>query len=81
MIDKGVGEYLDHENCKFRKKLVDQLVGEYSKNTGGNEIVYNATLNDYVNVCDSCTIYIVFIVIAFLISLALVVHSFILIGA
>ena len=23
-----IGEYLDYENCKCRKKLVDQLVGE-----------------------------------------------------
>ena len=71
MIDKGVGEYLDHENYKFRKKLVDKLVGECSKNTSGNEIVYNATLNDYVNVCDFCTISIVFVVIAFLIIIGI----------
>ena len=24
----GIGEYLDHSNCKFRKKLVDLLVEE-----------------------------------------------------
>ena len=24
----GVGEYLDYENCKCRKKLVDKLVEE-----------------------------------------------------
>ena len=25
-----VGEYLDHENCNCRKKLVDKLVEEYT---------------------------------------------------
>ena len=26
-----VGEYLDYENCKCRKKLVDKLVDEYTE--------------------------------------------------
>ena len=32
-----VGEYLDYENCKCRKKLVDKLVEECSENIDGNE--------------------------------------------
>ena len=55
-----VGEYLDYENCNCRKKLVDKLVEECSEEIDGNEMIYNATLNDYENVCDSCTIYIVY---------------------
>ena len=47
-----VGEYLDYENCKCRKKLVDKLVD-------GNEMIYNGNLNDYGRLCNSCTIYIV----------------------
>ena len=27
-----IGEYLDYENCKFRKKLVDKLVEECTEN-------------------------------------------------
>ena len=27
-----VGEYLDYQNCKCRKRLVDKLVEEYSEN-------------------------------------------------
>ena len=27
-----VGEYLDYENCKCRKRLIDKLVEEYSEN-------------------------------------------------
>ena len=28
-----IAEYLDYENCKCRKRLVDKLVEEYSENT------------------------------------------------
>ena len=66
-----VGEYLDYKNCKCRKKLVDKLVEEYSENIDGNEMIYNATLNDYGNVFNSCTIYIVLFVIAFLIIIGI----------
>ena len=31
-----VGEYLDYENCKCRKKLVNKLVEEFSENIDGN---------------------------------------------
>ena len=34
-------------------------------------MIYNSTLNDYEKVCNSCTIYIVLFVIAFLISIAI----------
>ena len=57
-----VGEYLDYKSCKCRKKLVDKSVEEYNEEIDGNEMIYN----DYGNVCNSCTIHIVLIVIAFL---------------
>ena len=47
-----VGKYLDYENCKCRKRLVDKLVEECSDNIDGNEMIYN----DYGNVCNSCRI-------------------------
>ena len=62
---RHVGEYLDYENCKCRKKLADKLVEERSENIDENEMIYTAILNDYGNVCNSCTIYILFFVIAF----------------
>ena len=62
-----VGEYLDYENCKCRKKLVDKLVAECSENIGGNEIIYN----DYEKVQNSCTIYIVLFANAFLIIIGI----------
>ena len=65
-----VGEYLDYENCKCIKK-VDKLVEECSKNIDENEMIHSSTLNDYGNVCNSCTIYIVLFVIAFLITIGI----------
>ena len=62
-----IREYLDYKNCKFRKKLVDKLVEECSENIDRNEIIHN----DYGNVCSSCIIYIVLIVIAFLIIIGI----------
>ena len=53
-----VGEYLDYEKCKCRKRLIDKLVEECNENIDGNEI-NNVTLNEYKNVCESCAICIV----------------------
>ena len=54
------GEYLDYENCKYRKELVDKLVEEYKKEIDGNEMIDNS----YGNVGNSCTVYIVLFFIA-----------------
>ena len=59
-----VGVYLGYENWKCRKRLVDKLLEECSENIDENKFV-NVTLNDYKNVCWSCTIYIVLLVIFF----------------
>ena len=56
-----VGEYLDYENCKFIKRLIHKLVKKCSQNIYENENIYN----DYINVCNSCTMYIVLFVISF----------------
>ena len=58
-----VGKYLDYKNCKWRKRLIDNLVEECSENTDGNGMIYNGTLNYYRKICNSCTIYIVLLVI------------------
>ena len=64
----NVGKYLDCENCKLQNNLVDKLVEECSGNIDENEMIYNKTLNE--NVRNSCTIYIVLLVIAFLIIIS-----------
>ena len=42
-----VGEYLDYNNCKCRKRQIDNLVEECSENIDGNEMIYNNTLEKY----------------------------------
>ena len=61
-----IGEYLDYENCKCRKKLVDKLVDECT------EIVEEVKLakitlaeNENSYKCSSCTVYIVLFSISF----------------
>ena len=61
-----VGEYLDYE-----KGQIDRLVEECSENIDENEMIYNATLNDYGKVCNSCTIYRALLVIFFIISISI----------
>ena len=34
-----IGEYLNYENCKFNKKLVDKLVGECTENIEEKKLV------------------------------------------
>ena len=69
-----VREYLDYKNCKCRNKLVDKLVEKCIKNTDGNKMLHNETLNviplndDEKKVGDSCTIYIVLFTVFFITS-------------
>ena len=64
-----VGEYLDYENCKCRKKLVDKLVEECTENIDEVKIAGTA-LFDHRNECkSSCTIYVVLIAIVFTIRI------------
>ena len=56
---------LDYASCNCRKRLIDKLVKECDKDIDGNEMVYNATLNDYGRVCKSCTLYMLLLIIKF----------------
>ena len=52
----GIGEYLDHKNCKCRRKIAGALVDKCNKNSDDNEMIHNGTLdaiplNDYKKVC------------------------------
>ena len=62
-----IGKYLDYKNCKCKKKIVEKLLEECSGNIDRNEMIYNKSLNAIV--CNSCTIYIVLIVIFVIISI------------
>ena len=60
---------LDYKNCRWRKRLVDKLVEEWSENIDGIGIIYDTTLNEKVS--GSCTVYIVLFVSAFLIIIGI----------
>ena len=49
-------KYLDYENCKCRKRLIDTSVEECSEDINGNEMIHNVNLNDHKKVYNSCTI-------------------------
>ena len=57
----AVGEYLDYENCKCRKRLVDKLVEECGENVDEAKLA-GVTLLEHEN--ESVCFYTVFIVLA-----------------
>ena len=64
-----VGEYLDYENCKCRKRLVDKLAEECTENIDETKLA-EVALFEHVNECVcSCTVCIVLAVIVLTVSL------------
>ena len=64
-----VGEYLDYENWKCRKKLVDKLVDECTENVEEVELAkITSTENEYRHKCSSYTLYIALFSIIFTIN-------------
>ena len=67
-----IDEYLDYENCKYSKKLVDKLTEECAENinevkiTECNSTECNSVEN--INKCSSCTLYVVLFLIIFTIN-------------
>ena len=66
----AIGEYLDHKNCKCRRKIVGELVEECTKNIDENEMVYKNTFNVLVTdyKCGFCTLYIALFVVILVVS-------------
>ena len=57
-----IGEYLDYENCERRKKLIDELVEEFTENVDEAKITEITEITE--NKCKFlCTIYVVIIAI------------------
>ena len=76
LIDKGVcdkscdvGEYLDYENCKCRKRLVHKLADECVENIDEVKIVSKSK-----NKCNSCILYIVSFSIFFTINVEIAAY-------
>ena len=65
-----VEEYLDYANCKCRKRLIDKLVEEYSEIIDEKELHSNE-INDYEKICNSCSVYIVLLIIFFILSIGI----------
>ena len=66
----NVGEYLDYENCKSRKKLVDKLVEECTENIDEVKIAECISVEN-IHKCSSCTLYIVLFSILFTINVGI----------
>ena len=75
-----IGEYLDYKNCMCRKKLIDKLVEECSKNIDGNELLYNETLDIISSsdnkTSDSCAVYIILFSVFLIISISIVIYFY-----
>ena len=65
----SVGEYLDYENCKCRKRLVDKLVDECDENIDEVKIV-----SESKNKCNSCILYIVLFSVFFTINVGIATY-------
>ena len=50
------------------KILVDKLAEKCSENIDENKLIYNGTVNDYGNLCNSCTIWITILTCTILIQ-------------
>ena len=59
-----IGEHLDYSNCKRRKKLVDKLIEECTKNTEETKLVETSAESEHKY--SSCTLYIVLFWICFI---------------
>ena len=64
-------EYLDYENCKCRKQLVDKLIDEYTETIEEVKLANITTMelhsleNKNNHKYDSCIVYIVLIIVDF----------------
>ena len=63
-----IGEYLDYENCKCRKRLVDKLIEEY------NENIEETSLINIKCKSNSCILYIVLFSILFTINIGIATY-------
>ena len=65
-----ISEYLDYENCKCRKRLVDKLVEECIESVDEEAEITDANKNK----CNSCIVYIVLFSIFFTINVGIGVY-------
>ena len=70
-----IDEYLDYENFKCRKKLIDKLVEECTKTNNKVKIaIITLAENESKYKRSSCTLYIVLFLIIFTINIGMCIH-------
>ena len=75
-----IGEYLDYEKCKCRKKLVDKLIEECTKKIEEvklakiTSMTFHSTKDENKHKCSSCALYIVLFSINFTINVGIVTY-------
>ena len=70
-----IGEYLDYENCKCRKKLVDKLIDECTETIEEVKLAeITLAKNENENKCSSCKVYIVLMIVVFTIFIGITIY-------
>ena len=76
-----IGEYLDYENCKCRKKSVYQIIDECTESVEEVKLAkITVAVNERENKYSSCTVYTVLMIVAFTIFTGITTFLFITIG-
>ena len=61
-----IGQYIDYENCKCRKKLVDRLIEECTENIEETKLVQKTLAkNENKHRCSSYILFIVLLLLSF----------------
>ena len=69
-----IGEYVDYENCKCRKKLVEQITDECTETIEEVKLVEITLENEKNYKYSSCTLYIVLIIVFFKIFIGITIY-------
>ena len=69
-----IGEYLDYENCKCRKKLVDKLIDECTETIEEVKLAKITPENENENKYSSCKVYTVSMIIVFTIFTGIAIY-------
>ena len=70
----NIGEYLDYSSCKFRKKLIDPLLEECTKNINETKLVKVTVENKNNDKCHSNVVYKVLFWIFFVINCGTIIY-------
>ena len=70
-----IGEYIDYENCKCSKKLVDKLINECTETIEEVKLAkITLAKNENENKYSSCTVYIVLMIVIFTIFTGITIY-------